>query len=284
MKKIIAKIYEIMPNYLLKKISGRKRLRFFKNLLLKEKGSYKIIITKIKRIYNTHRVEFYFYAPIKIGVKAKKRGVESTLLRHSFELLSKFKTESNLNIFDVGANYGFLSMVWGRALENREGKIYSFEPSPTVSNVTQKSFLHNKFKNIKLFKKAIGNINGHVDIYDGKASSNMLEFDDSKKIRVEITSLDQFIIIEKVEKVDLIKIDVDGFEYEILQGAKKIIQKYKPILIVETNNDSRILDFVRSIGYTILDMKLDKVFNNDVNIPSNIFCVETKAYDEIFEN
>jgi FkbM family methyltransferase len=282
MKKIIAKIYGIMPNYLLKKISGQKRFRFYKNLLFKEKGNYKIIITKIKRTYITHRVEFYFYAPIKIGVKAKKKGVESTLLRHSFELLSKFKTGSNLNIFDVGANYGFLSMVWGRAFENTGAKIFSFEPSPTVSNVTEKSFLHNKFKNIKLYKKAIGNINGHVDIYDGKASSNMLEFDDSKKVKVEITSLDQFTIIEKVEKVDLIKIDVDGLEYEILQGAK--IQKYKPILIVETNNDSRILDFFRSIGYTILDMKLDKVFNNDVNIPSNIFCVETKAYDEIFEN
>jgi FkbM family methyltransferase len=284
MKKIIAKIFGIMPNYLLKKISGKKKFRFLKNILFYEKGNFKIIITKIKRTYITHRVEFYFYAPIKIGVKAKKKGNENTLLRHSFELLSKFKTESNLNIFDVGANYGFLSMVWGRAFENRGGKIYSFEPSPTVSNVTQKSFLHNKFKNIKLYKKAIGNINGHVDIYDGKGSSNMLKFDDSKKVKVEITSLDQFTIIEKVEKVDLIKIDVDGLEYEILQGAKNIIQKYKPILIVETNNDSRILDFFRSIGYTILDMKLDEVFNNDVNIPSNIFCVDSKSYNEILEN
>jgi FkbM family methyltransferase len=279
MKEIIAKLYEITPKHLLRKLSGKKKMRFLKNVLLRNKNGYKIIPVTINRNYHSYNVSFVFFAPIKIAIKAKKRGIENTLLRHSFELLSKYKPESNLNIYDVGANYGFLSMVWAKALESNQAKLYSFEPSPTVSEVTHKSFSMNKL-NIKLFKKAVGNMNGNIDLYDGLSSSNVSTHEGSKKVRVEITSLDQFTFTEKINKVDLIKIDVDGIEYDILQGAKEIILNYKPILIVETNNDIRIIEFIKSIDYIILDMKLEKVDVNSEIIPPNIFCLESEIYKD----
>jgi FkbM family methyltransferase len=223
-------------------------------------------------------VSFYFYAPIKIAVKAKNKGVENTLLRHSFKLLSRYKVGSDPIIYDVGANYGFLSMVWGRAFEKRKGKVFSFEPSPNVLNITQKSISFNKLDNVKLFQKAVGDISGHITIHEGKASSNVKKLRDTKQIKVEMTSLDDFTKNQKIESIDLIKIDVDGFEYEVLQGAKDIMKKHKPIFIVETNNDSRILDYFSLNDYVILDMSLNRVFDHNINIPSNIFCVKMGDY------
>ncbi len=75
---------------------------------------------------------------------------------------------------------------------------------------------------------------------------------------------------------------MDGIELDILNGAKKVLEKYKPILIVETNDDSRILEFLWSLDYTILNMKLKKV-KKDENIPHNIFAVDETAYNNVYE-
>ena len=93
-----------------------------------------------------------------------------------------------------------------------------------------------------------------------------------------MVSLDQFIINENVKKIDMIKIDVDGIEFDILNGAKEIIKKFKPILIVETNDESRIIEFCLSNGYKILNQKL-LPFELGQKTPPNIFCVDMNAYN-----
>jgi len=274
MKEILAKIYEITPNFILNQISKSRILTRIKNILILENGNYKIIRTEISRSYHSFKVDFFFFGPIKIAIKAKKKGVENTLLRHSFKLLSEYKTDTDPTIYDVGANFGFLSMVWGKAFEKENGKVYAFEPSRKVSEVTKKSFKFNNLKNVDLQNKAIGNFSGHIDIYEGKASSNIKQQQNTHKINVEITKLDDFTLKKQIKNIDLIKIDVDGFELEVLKGAEIIIDKYAPILIVETNNDLEILDFIHSKDYVIFDMKLNKVIDLKSNISSNIFCVK----------
>lgn len=69
-------------------------------------------------------------------------------------------------------------------------------------------------------------------------------------VKIQIYTLDQF----KFENIDYIKIDVDGFELQVLQGAINTIEKFSPILVLEQeNNDTRALEFCKELGYSIAD-------------------------------
>jgi hypothetical protein len=85
-------------------------------------------------------------------------------------------------------------------------------------------------------------------------------------------TLDSFAKRNEIERCDLVKIDVDGIELDILKGAIQLIEKYKPIFIVETNGNVQILDFFGNIEYQILNMQL-KPFQPGNKLPANIFCV-----------
>lgn len=276
MNLLIAKLIELTPDPVLKALRGKNRFRGLKNFLIMDNGKFKMTKVKVDRDYYDHSVSFEFIAPIETALKAKRKGIESTLLRHSIKLLSKLKDQSNLVVYDVGANYGFLSLVWGKISASAGGKVYSFEPSPTVSLVTEKNFSINNMENIEFHKKAIGNMNGSIDLYDGKTSSNVLQKKDFKPVKVDIVSLDEFTRNRGIDRIDLIKIDVDGIEYDILQGAKEILNKHKPILIVETNNDDRIIEYFLSLNYAVLDMELKEVADT-ATIPANVFCFDRNS-------
>ena len=282
MKQIIVKIYELTPKFILKQLSGKNRLRKLKDFLLKQNNEYKTITVKVQKTYHRTKVDFNFTAPIKIAVKAKNKGIESTILKHSLTLLEKTNKNKKLVVYDVGANYGFLSLVWGKIFKDKGGKVYSFEPSPTVSKITEKNILDNSLKNVRLIKKAVGNTNGYIKLFDGITTSNVLEINDSTAVDVEITSLDSFTTKNTIQQIDLIKIDVDGIEYEILKGSEQLIKQFMPILIVETNSNNQIIEFIEQFDYIILNMRLEKIDYNS-KLPSNIFCVKSQAYNKLVQ-
>lgn len=280
MKKIIAIVYHVLPKKIVNIVGRSKMLKFFRNFVLRDRnGNLKLINRNIERFYQNRKVKFDFYAPIKTAVKAQKSGIENTLLKNSLVLISKYTSKQNLIIFDVGANYGYLSLVWGQLCISEKGMVYSFEPSPTVSLITQKNITSNSLDSkIKLIKSAVGNTNGKIEIFDTGTTSNVINYNNLKPTVVDIITLDQFAVNLKLENVSLIKIDVDGIEHEILEGSKRIINKFKPILIIESNNDKRILEFCKANGYEILDMNLKRVEINCSVLPLNVFCVYGKDY------
>ena len=93
-----------------------------------------------------------------------------------------------------------------------------------------------------------------------------------------MTTLDTFVESSNLEQCDLLKIDVDGIELDILEGAIQLIKNFKPIVIIETNENIRILEFIKKFDYTILDMNLNELKETDA-LPLNIFCVPN--YDSL---
>ncbi len=91
---------------------------------------------------------------------------------------------------------------------------------------------------------------------------------DSKKVTIGQIKLDSFLN-ENAIIPDFIKIDVDGYELEVLKGLEETIKKYHPAMVVEYNDQTDVVDFLKSFNYTLLDMDL-KEFES---IPVNIFCV-----------
>lgn len=144
-----------------------------------------------------------------------------------FNFYSKIVKKNDL-CFDIGANYGNRSEVFLRL----GAKVIAFEPQPKPLK-----FLRRKFKNnITILDKALGSQSGKSDLYISSASTltsmsnewiekvktnRFKQANWNTKIEVEMTTLDEMII--KYGRPDFCKIDVEGFEFEVLKGLTQPI-------------------------------------------------------------
>lgn len=278
MKHLLVNIYSVLPNSVKRLLIGNVLFKHLVRPVLMQKETYRETFTWVKRSYEGYPVKFKFFAAFKDVIKAKNKGVENTLLNKSIQLIKELKPNYNgLVILDIGANFGYLSMVWAQTIAKR-GMVYAFEPNARVYSSFRKSVDANNLDAIiKVENQAVGRSNGKVALYINNTTSNVkanvLNVDEELPLSTNIamTSIDSFLKSKTLLACDLIKIDVDGIELDILKGSIKTIETLRPIFIVETNNNSEIIDFFTEKNYKVLDMAL-KMFSSGV-LPPNVFCV-----------
>ena len=140
---------------------------------------------------------------------------------------------------DIGANVGEYTNL---LLSETKAKIISFEPLPKAFEDLKK-IEKNNAERLKVFNIALGDKNEILDLnYSSEKSQtasfskdlnklSFYNFKDNKKIKTKISTLDDFFFENQdlfEENIDLIKIDAEGFEFEIINGAKEIIKKRPP--------------------------------------------------------
>ena len=162
------------------------------------------------------------------------------------EFASKLKLDKNKAIVDVGANIGNHTMFF--SLFCPYSKIFSFEPYDKVRKVLENNIRMNKLKNIDVFPYAVGDKEGMCDLdkspggWDGRTSvigGNS----------IKMVTLDDIL---KDEPVSLIKMDVEGYEYNVLLGAENILKTQHPYLFIEAKTSEikkRIDDYLTLFGY-----------------------------------
>ncbi len=198
--------------------------------------------------------------------------VLSRLIYNSFEekeivFLHNFLKPGDTFI-DVGANIGLFSLHAAQIVCNN-GSVHSFEPSPSTFERFELNINLNKFNNIihannfglsssKSYLKMNISLSGY-DAWNTFANTNDSKFDTQLKIPVD--TLDNYLKTKSIKKdeISLIKIDVEGWEYEVLKGAKDLlICPNSPALLVEfTENNAfaagtncyELYDLVKSFGY-----------------------------------
>jgi FkbM family methyltransferase len=134
---------------------------------------------------------------------------------------------------DVGANIGWLSCIAAQ-LVKENGKVLAFEAHPETARLLRENIGLNEFQNVVVFPVALGNTNGEMELFDspeqnrGGASAVF----PSEVIHIVPTQkLDDLLLDNMVPKA--LKIDVEGFEPEVIEGAMKILRAYRPMLILE---------------------------------------------------
>jgi len=139
----------------------------------------------------------------------------------------------NKIVIDAGANIGIFSIY---AAKLGAKKVYAFEPVKETYEILKEMIKENKLENIIIpVNKALGDKNKIMKIKysgagDGGASLNRKKRNKGKEREIEVITLDDFVKENKIERVDFIKMDVEGYEENVLLGAKEIIKKYKPVL------------------------------------------------------
>lgn len=161
---------------------------------------------------------------------------------------------------DVGANIGLMSLFASTCVASN-GKVLAFEPNPETNRILNENIKINSFEKIEVFDSAIGSITEERKIYDqfdkNRGSASLLKPNSSSAgYDVSVNPLSSFI--SKDEIIKMIKIDVEGFELEVLNGASEILSgTTPPILIVECSEDRenstdqvtvKMFDFISSIN------------------------------------
>ncbi|KUJ51985.1 FkbM family methyltransferase [Chryseobacterium sp. JAH] len=166
---------------------------------------------------------------------------------------------------DIGANIGLFSLN-ASEIVGEKGKVYAFEAFPSNYRQFKENISINKFENIIPENKAISNQNSTIEIlYNekdrniGMASAFLKDFTSNEV--VECTTLDQYSDDHNINKIALIKIDIEGSEYDALLGMTKILTEIKPQILIEINhktlqdsghNEVEIINLLRKFNYKII--------------------------------
>jgi FkbM family methyltransferase len=173
---------------------------------------------------------------------------------------------SKKTFVDVGTNVG----IWSLPMMHQFKTVVSYEPSK--QNI--ECLKANIPTGIDLREKAIANFTGFADFHqagkncgDGKLCREGVK----STYTVPVVKLDD----EGLSNVDLIKIDVQGWEYEVLDGAIELISRDRPWVIFEVNEDiDKCCSLMESLGYETLMLKSKRLFlwapKTGKNMPSDI--------------
>lgn len=161
-------------------------------------------------------------------------------------------------VFDVGANVAGLSILMSR-LTGPKGIVCAFEASPRIIELTHGNIIASGCNNIQLYHNAIFSESGKdITIYAGghlnDSIYNQGEFKNNVGKTVKTMALDDFVNHTGLIP-DIIKMDIEGAEFDALQGMKSKTLASKPHLILETSpNDMRCFEFLFSLGYVTFDL------------------------------
>jgi FkbM family methyltransferase len=135
--------------------------------------------------------------------------------------LNSIGIKENLTIIDIGAHKGQTSLYFNKQFPN--SKVIAFEPSPTLFKELSANLIGKK--NIKAYNFALGNENQSAFLTSGNSDlcGQISETATDKSIKIEIRTLNSIYDSLKIGCIDLMKIDVEGFEINVLEGASNLL-------------------------------------------------------------
>jgi FkbM family methyltransferase len=140
-------------------------------------------------------------------------------------------------VIDVGANIGEVAMKLA-ARAGARGRVFAFEPSPVVCAKLRKNLALNEFRNIEVLPLGLGSEPGSFRLATPTESNRGGLRISSSGEEIQVITLDQFMGQKQLTRLDLIKIDVEGFEMHVLRGAKALLERLGPVLFIELNDQN----------------------------------------------
>ncbi len=177
--------------------------------------------------------------------------------------LLKQELKRGMTCLDIGSNIGYYALL-EQKIVGKEGRVITIEPSPLTFSYLKKNLIQNGFGDLESYNFALSS-------YDGRARLLMAEKSNLSKIvnasesppggvviDVPTMTLDSFAAQHNLNRLDFLRMDVEGHEGEIFRGGLQTIERYGPILLMEVHEGllglDQTCDFLRSlqdIGYAI---------------------------------
>lgn len=189
-------------------------------------------------------------------------------------------------VFDVGAHLGLMSVISSQ-LSGPSGKVYAFEPSPSTFDLLRKVLALNTGQApVVAEQMAVSNTVGTIRFYLssdlGSNSNSLVEKHHLNRDAVEVacTTIDAYVKKQDIDLIHLLKIDAEGSELQVLQGAKEVLLSQRPNVILaihprlirnNSNEPRDIYKLISSLNY--------RVFFKKKELDENSFCSIEDFFD-----
>jgi FkbM family methyltransferase len=227
--------------------------------------------------------ELYFRKDSFMEAVILQHGLYGKWEKESLKIWAQLAKKSQV-ILDIGANTGIFSMLAQN--NNGSAKVIAIEPVNVNFEVLSKNIVQNKFK-INAEKVALSDKEGVAKMFMLKDQLNYMTSvnDDRYALHPEIKGNTEVVEIEvpikpftyifdkfKLDKIDLIKIDVEGHEITVLNAMLPYIEKYKPAILIEIIGDENaeiLTQMFKKLNYSFISMdeqnlskQVDKMWDN----------------------
>lgn len=219
--------------------------------ILKDGGLDKIIRTtyfflndKIKRSNIKFKKNKLILGKYEFQTIENDKGISTELqIYESHEPLTTHlmikELKENMVCVDLGSNIGYYAVIESNII-GESGKIFAIEPSPVNFPILRLNLENQKKNNFLAYNIAIGDKNEDMEfIISTKSNWSKIRMNNEninsadKIIKIPVKTLDSFVIENNITKIDILRMDVEGFEYNIILGANNVLEKYKPKIFVE---------------------------------------------------
>jgi len=164
---------------------------------------------------------------------------------NEFTFLYSF-LKAGMVFIDVGANDGYYSLFAARRV-GPTGKVVAVEPSTRERVNLRRNLMRNNLSNVEVVAAALGAVSGEADLrlaqgaHSGHNTLGQFAHDDvmaANLERVTVKTLDSVVHELGLERVDFIKIDVEGAEANVVTGSRRVLREMKPVMLLEINENA----------------------------------------------
>ena len=163
-------------------------------------------------------------------------------------------------IYDVGANIGLYSLA--AALTNPNALVVAFEPERRCNAVHEESIKLNGFDNINIIAACLGDLNENTEMTSKGSTGHYITRNDQgasqDSFTIPMYKLDDLVKEENLSAPDVLKIDVEGYEFHVLRGMEYMLKTKRPIILLELHRDfmqlygedaDALIDWMNEKGY-----------------------------------
>jgi FkbM family methyltransferase len=190
-------------------------------------------------------------------------------------------------ILDIGAHIGLFSAIAAK-IAGEYGKIFAFEPAPNTVPVLHQTIRINELGHLvspvnQAMGKDVGKTTFFISDTEADNSNSLVSYKEDRKlngVEVDVNTIDNFVSTKHLTKVDFIKIDVEGAEYDTLRGGIEVFKKFRPsfILAIHPEPIEKKGDKPEDIYDLLVQLKYN-IFYNGQPMPKETFCKNRALID-----
>lgn len=176
------------------------------------------------------------------------------------EVIAQHVSEG-MHVIDVGANIGYHTLRMARAVGN-SGRVIAVEPTTRAVTRLRRNLELNGIRNVGVVVAAVADYDKAAADLALQSSYPLSGEKPMEHVRVPVMTLDSLVATSAFERLDFIKIDVDGFEAQVLRGARESLRRFRPVLFFEVTPSSLeaagesladMVDSLSTLGYSVHD-------------------------------
>lgn len=171
-------------------------------------------------------------------------------------------------VMDIGANIGYLTLLMASKV-GTQGQVIAFEPIPTLYDILRENLRLNACDHVYAECKAVSEVEGVAYMQSDTANplSYVSHLSESGELEVQTITVDYYVNALGLDRLDFVKIDVEGAEDKVLHGMIKTLRHLKPNILLEmhANDGSKSpgLDLLKQEGYQLQQVEKDGLFTCD---------------------